>query len=69
MDASAFPSLKNDLYYDTFQISFLATIKAQRLFDFADPDFDPDDGDQYEIQLFLEKQSLYILFWFPSIML
>ena len=29
--------------------------KGQVLFDVADPDFDPDDGDQYENQLFLEK--------------
>ena len=28
-DASAFPIFKNDLYYDTFQRSFLATINAQ----------------------------------------
>ena len=35
----------------------MATIKAQGLFDVADPGFDPDDGDQYEKQLFLEKQS------------
>ena len=30
-DASAYPIFKNDLYYDTFQRSFLATIKAQGL--------------------------------------
>ena len=35
----------------------MATIKAQGLFHVADSDFDPDDGDQYEKQLFLEKQS------------
>ena len=51
-NASAFPIFKNDLSYDTFQRSFLATIKAQRLYDVADPDFDPDDGDQYDKQLF-----------------
>ena len=28
-DASAYPIYKNDLYYDTFQRSFLAIIKAQ----------------------------------------
>ena len=56
-DASAYPIFKNDLYYNTFQISFLATIKAQGLYDVADPDFDPDDGDQYDKQLFLQKQS------------
>ena len=47
-DASAYPISNNDLYYDTFQRSFLATIKAQDLYDVADPDFDPDDRDQYD---------------------
>ena len=56
-DASACPIFKNDLYSDTFQRSFSATIKAERLYDVADPDFDPDDGDQHDKQLFLEKQS------------
>ena len=62
-DASAFPIFQNDLYYDTFQRLFLATIKVQGLFDVADPDFDPDDGDQYEKQLFLEKQSFMYSVW------
>ena len=56
-DVSAIPIFKNDLYYDTFQRSLLATIKAQGLYDVADPEFDPDDGDQYDKQLFDEKQS------------
>ena len=56
-DASAYPIFKNDLYYGTFQRSFLATIKAQGLHDVADPDFDPGDGDQYDQQLCQEKQS------------
>ena len=56
-DASAYPIFKNDLYYDTFQISFLEIIKAQGLYDVADPDFDPDDGAIYEQELFQEKQS------------
>ena len=34
----------------------MASIKAQGLFDVAYPDFDPEDGDQYEKQLILEKQ-------------
>ena len=38
--------------------SLLATIKAQSLYDVADPDFDPYDGDQYNQQLIQEKQSL-----------
>ena len=46
------------LYYDTFQISFLATIKAQELSDVADPDFGPDDGDQCDKQLFNERTLL-----------
>ena len=41
----------------------MATIKAQELYDVSDPDFDPDDGDQYDKQLFNEKQSLFTLFW------
>ena len=35
----------------------MATIKAQALYDVADQDFDPYDGDQYDQQLFEEKQS------------
>ena len=54
-DASAFPIFKNDLYYDTSKRSFLAAINAQGLHDVADPNFDPDDGDQYDKQLFIEK--------------
>ena len=56
-DSSACPIFRNVLYYDTFQRSFLATIKAHGLFDVAGPDFDPYDGDQYDQQLFEEKQS------------
>ena len=55
-DASAYPIFKNDLYYDPFQRSFVAVIKAQGLYDVVDPDYDPDDGDQYEKELFQEKQ-------------
>ena len=61
-DALAYPIFKNDLYYDTFQRSFLAIIKAQGLYDVADPDYDPDDGDYYEQELFQEKQSSFILY-------
>ena len=35
----------------------MATIKAQGPYDVADPYFDPYDGDQYDQQLFEEKQS------------
>ena len=43
-DATAYPIFKNDLYYDTFQRSFLAIIKAQGLSGVSNPDFEPDDG-------------------------
>ena len=56
-DASAYPIFKNDLYYDTFQRSFLAIIKAEGLYDAADPDYDPGDGDYYEQELFQVKHS------------
>ena len=55
-EASAYPIFKNGLYYDTFQRSFLAVIKEQGLYDVADPDYDPDDGDQYDKELFKETQ-------------
>ena len=58
-DASVYPIFKNDLYYDTFQRSFLATIKAQGLNDVADLDYDPYDGDQYDqqLKLLLSRQT------------
>ena len=56
-NASVYPIFKNDLFYDTFQRCFLPTIKAQGLYDVADPDIDPCDGDQYDQQFFQEKQS------------
>ena len=56
-DASVFPIFKNDKYYDTFQRSFLANLKAQGLYDVADPDHDPESGDIYEQELFKGKQS------------
>ena len=56
-DASAFPIFKNDLYCDAIQRSFLAIITAQGLYDVADPEFDPYDGDPYDMQLFQEKWS------------
>ena len=51
-DASVYPIFKNDKYYDTFQRSFLANLKAQGLYDVADPDHDPENGDTYEKELF-----------------
>ena len=62
-DASAFPIFKNDLCFDTFQRSFLAIIKAQGLYDVADPDYDLGDGDHYEQELFQENNPLFILCW------
>ena len=56
-DASVYPILKSDKYYDTFQRSFLANLKAQGLYDVADPDHDPENGDIYEKELFKGKQS------------
>ena len=56
-DASVYPIFKNDKYYDTFQRSFLANLKAQGLYDIADPDHDPESGDIYEQELFQGKQS------------
>ena len=42
---------------DTFQRSFLANLKTQGLYDVADPDHDPENGDIYEKELFKGKQS------------
>ena len=56
-DASVYPIFKNDKYYETFQRSFLANLKAQGLYDVADPDHDPESGDIYEKELFKRKQS------------
>ena len=56
-DASVYPIFKNDKYYDTFQRSFLANLKAQGLYDVADPDHDPESGDIYEQELCQGKQS------------
>ena len=62
-DASIYPIFKNDKYYDTFQRSFLASLKAQGLYDVAEPDHDPENGDIYEKELFKKESSpLYILF-------
>ena len=56
-DASVYPIFKNDKYYDTYQRSFLANLKAQGLYDVVDPDHDPENGDTYEKELFKRKQS------------
>ena len=59
-DVSAYLIFKDDLYYNTFKRSFLATIKVQGLYDVADADFDPYDGDQYDQQLF--EKTIYCIF-------
>ena len=56
-DASVYPIFKNDKYYYTFQREFLANLKAQGLYDVADPDHEPEHGDIYEQELFKGKQS------------
>ena len=52
-DASAYPILKNERYYNTFIRHFKATAKAQRLNTLMDPNFTP-GSDEYEQQLFQE---------------
>ena len=46
----------------TMITSFLV-IKAQGLYDVADPDYDPGDADRYEQELFQENNLLFILYW------
>ena len=62
-DASVYPIFKNDQYYDTFQRSFLANLKAQGLYDVADPDYDFESGDIYEQELSKASSPLSTLFW------
>ena len=66
-DASVYPIFKNDKYYDTFQRSFLANLKAQGLYDVVDPDHDPQNGDIYEKELFKGKQSFVYSVLFTSL--
>ena len=47
----------NQLYIDPAIHTQLLTTIAQGLYNVADPDFDPYDGDQYDQQLFQEEQS------------
>ena len=51
------PIPSSRMIYDTCQRSLLAIIKAQGLYDVANNDYDPGDGDYYEQNLFQEKQS------------
>ena len=55
-DASAYPILKNERYYNTFIRHFKATAKAQGLSTLMDPNFTP-GSDEYEQQLFQEQQD------------
>ena len=55
-DASAYPILKNERYYNTFICHFKATAKAQGLNTLMDPNFTP-GSDEYEQQLFQEQQD------------
>ena len=43
-------------------VSILSNHQTQGLYDVADPDYDPDDGDYYEQELFPEKQSFVYRF-------
>ena len=55
-DASAYPILMNERYYNTFIRHFKATAKAQGLNTLMDPNFTP-GSDEYEQQLFQEQQD------------
>ena len=55
-DASAYPTFKNERYYNTFIRHFKATAKAQGLNSLMDPNFTP-GSDEYEQQLFQEQQD------------
>ena len=41
----------------------MANLKAQGLYDVADPEDDPESGDIYKKNFFKESSPLYILFW------
>ena len=56
-DASAYPILKNERYYNTFIRHFKATAKAQGLNTLMDPNFTP-GSDEYEQQLFQEQEDI-----------
>ena len=62
-DASVYPIFKNHKYYDAFQRSFLANLKAQGLYDVADPDLDLRMVTSMKRNFSKESSPLYILFW------
>ena len=41
----------------------MAVIKAQGLYDIIDPDYDPDDGDQYKKNYSERNNTLFTLYW------
>ena len=55
-DASAYPTFKNERYYNTFICHFKATAKAQGPNSLMDPNFTP-GSDECEQQLFQEQQD------------
>ncbi|KAL7578910.1 hypothetical protein ACA910_006885 [Epithemia clementina (nom. ined.)] len=55
--SSAFPTFKNDEYFDYFSRSFEAVADAQGLGDLLDPEFQPDHSDEYAGALFNEQQK------------
>ncbi|KAL7577315.1 hypothetical protein ACA910_002053 [Epithemia clementina (nom. ined.)] len=62
-DSSAFPTFKDNRYFDYFFKSFEAVADAHGLGDLLDPDFYSDHSDEYDVALFHEQQKfLYIVF-------
>ena len=55
-DASAYPTFKNERYYNPFIRHFKATAKAQGLNNLMDPNFTP-GSDEHEQQLFQEQHD------------
>ncbi|KAL7567066.1 hypothetical protein ACA910_002790 [Epithemia clementina (nom. ined.)] len=56
-DSAAFPTFKDDKYFDYFSRSFEAVADAQGLGDLLDPDFQPDHSDKYAVALFNKQQK------------
>ena len=62
-DDSVYPIFKNDKYYDTFQRSFFANLKAQGLYDVAEPIMTLRMVTSMKRNFSKESSPLYILFW------
>ncbi|KAL7569554.1 hypothetical protein ACA910_013923 [Epithemia clementina (nom. ined.)] len=56
-DSTAFPTFKDDRYFDYFSRLFEAVADAQGLGELLDPDFQPDSSDEYAVALFNEQQK------------